>query len=92
MYRLLAGGIGLGALGFVLVGATMGVGEPGVVAKSGLALLGAGFAMVGYGLVRYREPVAATDSRYDYGPVTIATFGVVAVAAGVALGYAAVVA
>jgi uncharacterized membrane protein YidH (DUF202 family) len=88
-YRLLFVGFVLAAFGFVCVGLTAGVGEPGVVVQVGLVLLGAGFGAVGSGIVRYREPVAATDSKYDYGEAGTAFFGVVFLAAGVALALAA---
>lgn len=88
-YRLLFLGFVLVAFGFVCVGLTVGVGDPGIVVQVGLVLLGAGFGVVGGGIVRYREPVAATDSRYDYGEAGTAFFGVVFLGAGVALALAA---
>jgi hypothetical protein len=88
-YRLLFLGFVLGALGFVCVGLTAGVGEPGVVVQIGLVLLKTGFGVVGAGIVRYREPVAATDSKDDYGGAGTAFFGVVFLGAGVTLALAA---
>jgi len=88
-YRLLFVGFVLGAFGLACIGLPAGVGDPGVVVQLGLVLLGAGFGVVGAGIVRYREPVAATDSKYDYGEAGTAFFGVVFLSAGVALALAA---
>ncbi|WP_227134002.1 hypothetical protein [Halorubellus salinus] len=91
VYRLFAVGFVLGGIGLALLGLTAGTGDPGVLARAGLVSLGAGSATVGGSLVRYRRPVAATDSKYDYGETTIAFFGVVFVAAGVVTAVAAAV-